>query len=114
MSEIRERHGVQAVRGYVDVREDETHVTVALWDGQSDHHVRSAGLTPGAACYLAEQLYRLANRITARTRPNAAARQIAAAGGRARAANLSPERKSEIARKAAAARWNKGNDNGRE
>jgi hypothetical protein len=31
-----------------------------------------------------------------------------AKGGKKRAANLSPERRSEIARKAAAARWSKG------
>jgi hypothetical protein len=31
-------------------------------------------------------------------------------GGKARAAKLTPEERSEIARKAAAARWNKGNE----
>lgn len=36
---------------------------------------------------------------------NAAAKELGAKGGKKRAANLSPERRAEIARKAAAKRW---------
>ena len=37
-----------------------------------------------------------------------AAAQLGSKGGKKRAATLSPERRAEIARKAAAKRWNKG------
>lgn len=37
-----------------------------------------------------------------------AAKALGAKGGRKRAANMSPERRAEIARKAAAKRWGKG------
>ena len=37
-----------------------------------------------------------------------AAAQLGSKGGKKRAANLTPEQRSEIAKKAAAKRWNKG------
>lgn len=37
---------------------------------------------------------------------DAAAKELGRKGGKKRAANLSPERRAEIARKAAASRWN--------
>lgn len=39
--------------------------------------------------------------------PNKAAQQLGRKGGKARARNLTPEQKTEIARKAAIARWSK-------
>jgi hypothetical protein len=39
---------------------------------------------------------------------DAAAKELGRKGGAKRAANLSPERRAEIARKAAAKRWGKG------
>jgi hypothetical protein len=44
---------------------------------------------------------------TPRDDKNAAAKELGAKGGKKRAANLSPERRAEIARKAAAKRWEK-------
>ena len=38
---------------------------------------------------------------------NAAAKELGAKGGKKRAANMSPERRAEIARKAAKKRWGK-------
>lgn len=38
---------------------------------------------------------------------SAAAKELGAKGGKKRAANLSPERRAEIARKAAAKRWSR-------
>lgn len=38
---------------------------------------------------------------------NAAAKELGAKGGRKRAENMTPERRAEIARKAAASRWKK-------
>ncbi|MDX8523366.1 RNA-binding protein [Mesorhizobium sp. MSK_1335] len=38
---------------------------------------------------------------------NAAAKELGSKGGKKRAANMSPERRSEIAKKAAAKRWGK-------
>ena len=38
---------------------------------------------------------------------NAAAKELGAKGGKKRATNLSPERRAEIARKAAESRWKK-------
>ena len=38
---------------------------------------------------------------------NAAAKELGAKGGRKRAENMTPERRAEIARKAAAKRWGK-------
>ena len=39
---------------------------------------------------------------------DAAAKELGRKGGKKRAANLSPERRAEIARKAAESRWKKG------
>jgi hypothetical protein len=39
---------------------------------------------------------------------DAAAKALGAKGGKKRAANLSPERRAEIAKKAAASRWKRG------
>lgn len=39
---------------------------------------------------------------------DAAAKELGRKGGKKRAANLSPERRAEIAKKAAASRWRKG------
>ncbi len=46
-------------------------------------------------------------RVTGEKPPNRALAKRAAAGGEARAAKLTPERRSEIAAKAGATRWNK-------
>lgn len=46
-------------------------------------------------------------RITGEKMPNRMTRVRAASGGSARAAKLSPKRRSEIAAKAAATRWKK-------
>ncbi|TIT95910.1 MAG: RNA-binding protein [Mesorhizobium sp.] len=40
-------------------------------------------------------------------RKNAAAKELGSRGGKKRAANMSPERRAEIAKKAAEKRWNK-------
>lgn len=103
---VRERHGVASFGGgFVDVRETENKVKAALYDGTNT--ARSTTISAADAVYLAEQLYRLANRINARHRPLMPAQTPGSAGGNARAANLSAERRSEIARKAANARWGK-------
>ncbi|MGD9913860.1 MAG: RNA-binding protein [Rhizobiaceae bacterium] len=39
---------------------------------------------------------------------NAAAKELGAKGGKKRAENMTPERRAEIARKAAESRWKKG------
>jgi hypothetical protein len=46
-------------------------------------------------------------RVTGEKLPKRTTRERAAKGGEARATNLSPERRREIAAKAAAARWHK-------
>jgi hypothetical protein len=46
-------------------------------------------------------------RVTGEKMPNRALSMRAAAGGAARAAKVSPKRRSEIAAKAAASRWKK-------
>lgn len=69
---------------------------------------------PAAARYMADMLYRLADRIEARRRARDVARiadkQVAqrSKDGLARTAGLPPERRQEIARHAAAVRWGKG------
>jgi hypothetical protein len=47
MDDVRERHGVQAEGGFVDAREGESHVAVAVSDGINP--VRKTALTPEAA-----------------------------------------------------------------
>lgn len=65
-----------------------------------------AGLTPDEAEFLARQLVDSARRVRGQdTKDSVPAR---AAGGKARAAALSPERRSEIAKAASRARWAEG------
>lgn len=78
-----------------------------VWINAS-HHARK--LTPARARHIANALFLLADRIERRNEPAATTREpnpSKVAAGRARAANLSPERRSEIAKDAAIKRWSK-------
>jgi hypothetical protein len=108
---VRERHGVtSSIGGWVNVREENSpHITVHSSDGVGG---RECVFTPAEARRFADQLRWLADRIDERDRPGEVvvmglAAPLGAAGGRARARNLSPERRSEIARAAAKKRWSK-------
>lgn len=106
---VREHHGVSSVSsltGNVRIWETEQNVTVRIWNCTGSG-VEQA-ITPASARFLAAQLIRLADRVDQRQGKEVhVIAVLGAAGGRARANNLSPERRSEIARKAAAVRWNK-------
>ena len=103
---IRERHGIENARKVVGVESSlEQTVTVIDDDGQvllALSSVWPAGLTPEQAEMLADQLKRAAVRVRGSAEPKSPAQ---VAGGHARAAALTPERRKEIAKQAADTRW---------